>query len=251
MRPELFHIGPLTVHAYGLMLAVAFLAAGVTASLGFRRRGLSYDNALAALVAAVAGGLVGAKLNYVILYPELWPQSLLSGEGLVWYGGLIGGAVGVLLVLRLTRTPLGPAADAIAPALAVGYGLGRIGCFLNGCCYGRESGLPWAVSFPVGSPPTNATVHPTQLYESLASFGIAIVLLVVLQPRLKARGALFWAYVGLAGLERLLVEFLRTNPVAWAGLTLQQWVSVGLVLSAGAGLAWLYVLRNHNEREVD
>jgi phosphatidylglycerol:prolipoprotein diacylglycerol transferase len=240
MCPELLHIGPVTIHAYGLMMALGFLAAGALASWGFRRRGLPTDTVYMALIAAVVGGLVGAKLNYVIIEPQFWPESLLNGRGFVWYGGLIGGTLGVVGVLLATRTPLGPAVDAIAPGLAVGYGLGRIGCLLNGCCYGHESNLPWAMTFPVGSPPTDAFVQPTQLYESLASFAIAAVLVLVLQRRVQRGGALFAWYMVLAGMERFLVEFLRNNEPVWVGLTLQQLVS--LVLTMG-GVVLLWRLR--------
>ncbi|NLG67187.1 MAG: prolipoprotein diacylglyceryl transferase [Actinobacteria bacterium] len=246
MCPELLHIGPVTVRAYGLMMAVGFLAAGLVTAWGFRRRKLPVDIALVALIGAMVGGMVGAKLNYVLLYPDLWPQSVLTGRGFVWYGGLVGGTVAVVAVLLATRTPLGPAVDATAPALAVGYGFGRIGCFLTGCCYGSETDLSWGMAFPQGSPPTEGLVHPTQLYESLASFAIAGILLLILQPRMRKHGLLFCAYLVMAGIERFLVEFLRTNSPIWGGLTLQQWVSAMLVVVGTGGVVWvLQTPRSH------
>lgn len=221
-------------------MALGFFAAGALTAWGFHRRGLSTDTVYVVLIAAVVGGLVGAKLNYIIIEPEFRLESLLNGRGFVWYGGFVGGTAGVVTVLLATHTPLGPAVDAIAPGLAVGYGLGRIGCFLNGCCYGGASGLPWAVAFPLGSPPTDLLVHPTQLYESLASFGIAAVLVFVVHSQVQRAGSLFAWYMIMAGVERFLVEFLRNNERLWAGLTLQQLISVGLVL---AGIVLLIQLR--------
>ena len=131
-------------------------------------------------------------------------------------------------------------ADAVAPALAAAYAVGRMGCFLNGDDYGRPSGLPWAMAFPKGDPPTTTLVHPTQLYEILASLVIFAILAWVLAPRLKRGGALFWSYLGLAGVERFLVEFVRTNEPGLLGLTQQQWISVVLFAAGVVGLWWLY-----------
>mgnify|MGYP000856967604 CR=1 FL=1 len=240
MHPELLRIGSLTINSYGLMMALGFIAAGVLAAWGFKRRGLNPDSAIIGLMAAMVGGLVGAKLHYLIINPGSFPEAVFSGRGLVWYGGLLGGTLGVILALRWQKVPIGPAADAVAPGLAAGYAFGRIGCLLNGCCHGSETSLPWGMVFPVGSPPTSVPVHPTQLYESLTSLLILGVLLFLLQPRLRRTGALFWAYVALAGLERLLVEFLRINRPVWLGLTQQQLISVGMIVAGLVGVIWLY-----------
>lgn len=224
-------------------MALGFIAAAVLTAWGFRRRGLSADAAMIAVIGAMVGGLIGAKLHYLLINPGSFPQALFSGRGLVWYGGLLGGTLGVLLALRLQRIPVAPAADAIGPALAAGYAFGRLGCFLNGCCHGLATSLPWGTVFPAGSPPTSVPVHPTQLYEALASLLILAILLFALQPRLRRNGALFWSYVVLAGLERLLVEFLRVNERGFLGLTQQQWISVAMILVGLAVLAWMRLRR--------
>lgn len=240
MHPELFRIGSLTINSYGTMMALGFVAAAVFSAWGFRRRGLNPDAALIAVIGAMVGGLIGAKLHFLLINPSTFPAALWSGRGLVWYGGLLGGALGVLLALRIQRIPLAPAADAIGPALAAGYAFGRLGCFLNGCCHGAATSLPWGVVFPVGSPPTTIPVHPTQLYESLASLIILGILLFILQPRLNRNGALFWSYVVLAGVERLLVEFLRVNEPVLLGLTQQQLISVGMIVFGAAAFIWIH-----------
>ena len=228
------------MHAYGVFMALAFAVAGMVMYRRLRRVGADPSLAFDLLIAAVVGGLAGAKLNYLLVHPEHFPEALLSGQGLIWYGGLAGGAAAVVLVALWRRLPVGAAADVAAPAIAAGYAVGRVGCFLNGCCYGTECGLPWCVAFPQGVPPTTELVHPTQLYESIGSLGIFLVLVFVLAPRLSPRGALFFCYLAMAGAARFLVEFLRTNPVLVAGLSLQQVISLAAILGGVAGLVWLY-----------
>lgn len=240
MYPELFSIGPLTIHSFGVMMALAFVTAGLVLAWQLRKKGVDPQITYSFIIAAIIGGMVGAKVHYLILHPDQFSQAVFSGRGLVWYGGLIGGALAVTLVAARSKYRVAVIADAVAPALAVAYAVGRMGCFLNGDDYGKPSGLPWAMAFPKGDPPTTTLVHPTQLYEILASLVIFAILLWVLAPRLKRAGALFWSYLCLAGVERFLVEFVRTNQPVLLGLTQQQWISVGLTAAGVAGLWWLY-----------
>lgn len=194
-------------------MSLGFLAAGATAWFQFRRRGLNPDRVYWLAILAAAGGILGAKLHYLLIHIEEmenpWDQAF-SGAGLVWYGGFAGGALAVMIGIRLFRLPWGKALDALAPAMAIGYTFGRLGCFFTGDDYGQPSSLPWAMAFPEGSPPIDITVHPTQLYEAGASFIIFLVLLY-LGPRLKRTGLLACAYLIMAGAERLLVEFVRQH----------------------------------------
>ena len=238
MYPELVDIGPVTIHSFGLMMALAFVTAGLVTGWQLRRRGVDPGITYSLLIAAIIGGVVGAKLHYLAIHPDQFDAAAFSGTGLVWYGGLFGGALAVSVVALLAKPPIALIADAIAPALAAAYAVGRIGCFLNGDDYGVPTSLPWGMSFPEGSPPTTQVVHPTQLYETFGSLVILALLLWVLAPRLQRFGSLFWSYVFLAGVERFLVEFVRTNDPVLIGLTQQQWISIALIVIGGAAVWW-------------
>jgi phosphatidylglycerol---prolipoprotein diacylglyceryl transferase len=261
MIQELFHIGSFSVSPFGLLLVCAFLASYFQLRWGIRRLGIGDDEDASALVfAAGLGGIVGAKVYYALLNRD-W-HVLLDRSGLVWYGGLIVGAAAVLVVIRRRRLPAWPLVDAAMPALALGYAVGRIGCFLVGDDYGRPSDLPWAMAFPVGLPRTTAgdlrqvfhlnipasvpddallRVHPTQLYETaacLAIWGFALWLWRR-RPGLSATpGFVGLSVLGLLAVERFLVEFLRAKDDRFFGdFTLAQAISV-LILLAAAGLVW-------------
>lgn len=227
--PLVFHLGPLEVTGYGLMMMMGFLMAGWVIQRQLRDRGLNEGYAADVVVAAVIGGILGAKLWYVALYGDA--GALLSRGGLVWYGGLIGGAAAVLANSWRRRVPLRFTLELAAPGLAIGYALGRVGCFLVQDDYGIPTGLPWGLRFPEGLPPSTAynlstlydidvaagvsptevlAVHPTQLYEvtlMVTVFGI----LWRMRRHTHGMGWLFGLYLVLAGLERFLVEFLRVK----------------------------------------
>ncbi|MDX1578861.1 MAG: prolipoprotein diacylglyceryl transferase, partial [Gemmatimonadota bacterium] len=206
------------------------------------------------------GGIVGAKLYYVLLY---WDRTALdpigmifSRGGLVWYGGFLGGVIGVVWMIRRRGASIPMAADAVAPALALAYAVGRLGCFLVGDDYGRPTDSWVGIAFPQGEPPTSAgnlrrfgvevdasvpdseilTVHPTQLYETGLSL-IIFFLLWRLRRHPHAQGWLFAVWLALAGLERFVVELFRAKDDRFLGpFTLAQAISVGLIIG-GALLA--------------
>jgi phosphatidylglycerol:prolipoprotein diacylglycerol transferase len=238
MYPELFHIGGFTMNSFGVMMALAFIVAGFVAHWQFKKRGIKPDFIYGLLIAAVIGGLAGSKIHYLIIHPDEWPGNLLSGGGLVWFGGLFGAIVAVVIVTLLSKQSLARVMDAGASAVAVGYAVGRIGCFLRGDDYGVPTDLPWGMSFPEGLPPTTVKVHPTQLYESAASIVIFALIVWVISPRFKREGSLIFAYAVLAGIERFLVEFIRTNDSALWGLTQQQWIAIGMMVVGVVGAWW-------------
>jgi phosphatidylglycerol:prolipoprotein diacylglycerol transferase len=160
---------------------------------------------------------------------------IFSGSGLTWYGGLVGGMLGAFLVARWRRIPLLALCDIAAPLLGLGYAIGRVGCLLNGDDYGKPSNLPWAMTFPKGTPPTTEAVHPAQLYEVIGGLIIFFVL-SGLKTRWSRPGALFGLYLLLAGVERFLVEFIRTNEPLLGGMTVAQIMSA---LLAAGGVAFL------------
>jgi phosphatidylglycerol:prolipoprotein diacylglycerol transferase len=242
MYPVLIDIGGFTVNSYGVMLALAFICAGAVARWQFKKRGVAPDLIYGLVIAAVIGGLLGAKIHYLIIHPDAWPENLLSGSGLVWYGGMILAILAVILTTVFSSQRLGAVMDGGAVALALGYAIGRIGCFLNGCCHGEPTSLPWGITFTEGAPATTVPVHPTQLYESLAALCIFALLTWVIGPRFKREGPLMFVFALLIGVERFLVEFIRTNQPAALGLTQQQWISLAMVV-VGVGGAWWFGAR--------
>ncbi|HEX8714872.1 MAG TPA: prolipoprotein diacylglyceryl transferase family protein, partial [Solirubrobacteraceae bacterium] len=194
--------------------------------------------------AALVGGVVGARAYYVIQnYSQVEHDligSIFSGSGLVWYGGAIGGAIGVIGWMRWRKALELRMLDMCATALTLGYAIGRIGCQVSGDGdYGIRSNLPWAMGYPHGTLPTppGVKVQPTPIYETVAMCLIAW-LLWQLRDRVRP-GVVFALYLLLSGLERLLVEFIRRNSEVFAGLTTPQLESIGLML---IGAAWLLLM---------
>jgi phosphatidylglycerol:prolipoprotein diacylglycerol transferase len=256
---ELFHIGSLSISPFGVMLVVAFLGGFAQLRWGLKRLGIGgEDDASAILFAAGVGGIAGAKIYYAVLYHD-W-RLLFDRAGLVWYGGFAAGAAAVLWVMRRRRLPAWRTLDAATPALALGYGLGRIGCFLVGDDYGVPTALPWGVKFPVGLPPSTAgylrsefgvdvpgsipsdqllAVHPTQLYETFAAIAICIVGRRLLK-RSAAPGDVALPVLAMLAAERFLVEFLRAKDDRLLGIfTLAQAISVAVMIL----LLWLWAAR--------
>ena len=238
MLPEL-HLGPLTIQTFGICFAVGFLVAAGIIGRRFAELGKPAEWTWELTFSVMVGGLVGSRVDYMI---ENWSKvsgdffgSLFSGSGLVWYGGVIGGALGAVL-WAWRRGWLGwHLADVACIPLAMGYAIGRCGCQLSGDGdYGIHSNLPWAMAYPKGTVPTTVHVHPTPVYESLA-MGIVALVLWQLRDRLTG-GRLFALYLVLAGIERLLVEFIRRNHAVAAGLTWAQWLSL-VMIALGAALA--------------
>ena len=257
MIQELFRIGSFSISPFGVTLVAAFFASYLQLRWGMRRLGIGdEEDASALLFAAGLGGIVGAKVYYALLYRD-W-RLLLDRSGLVWYGGFLLGAAVVIWTLRRRRLPPWQTADAVAPALALGYAVGRIGCFLVGDDYGRPTDLPWGVAFPVGLPPTTAgtlretfgydipasvadsslvRVHPTQLYETLAALLIWWIGLRLLR-RGASPGTTAAIVVALLAVERFAVEFLRAKDDRFlGGLTLAQAISLG-ILAAALAVWW-------------
>lgn len=233
MIPDLLKLGPFTIHSFGLMMALAFLASGWLLAREMGRRGLRPEVAWDIVLGAAIGGVIGAKIYYLLEHWDAFTADPLgmtfSGAGLVWYGGLIGGLGAVFLVFRIRRLPAAEVLDALGSIVPLGHAIGRLGCFLNGDDYGRTTDLPWGIAFPAGSPPTFEQVHPTQIYEFLLYVGIFAYLWG------RRKGAhpwplLFWEYLVLGGAARFLVEFIRINPRVLLGLTMAQWISLGLVI---------------------
>jgi phosphatidylglycerol---prolipoprotein diacylglyceryl transferase len=237
-------IGP--IQTFGVMFALAFLACGVMAARRFSELGKPVDWAYEAVFAALVGGLIGAKAYYLVEHPdELGLSGILSGSGLTFWGGAVGGAAGVLLWAWWRGFLTWTLADMGGIGLAIGYSIGRIGCQLSGDGdYGVASSLPWAMAYPDGTVPTTEEVHPTPIYETLA-MGLVAWLLWRWRDRFQP-GVVFALWLLAAGLERFLVEFVRRNDTAAIGLTAPQLQAAAAFVLGGAVLAFL-ARRNDGE----
>jgi len=246
----------LEITGFGVMMMLGFLAAGWVMQRELQRRGLNPEYSADVVVAGVVGGILGARLWYMALHGG----PLLSRAGLVWYGGFVGGLVAVVATGWWKRIPTRFTFELAAPALALGHGLGRVGCFLVQDDYGMPTSLPWGMKFPEGQPPTTAgslarwgadipagtppdavlAVHPTQLYE-VAALLFVFWLLWRLRRHEHAVGWLFGVYLMAIGIERFLVEFVRAKDDRLLGpLTLAQGTSLLLL---AVGLAFVARLR--------
>jgi phosphatidylglycerol:prolipoprotein diacylglycerol transferase len=275
------HIGWLTIPTFGLMVALAMLVSFYVLRADLRRRGIATDAELFIAIPCLAG-IVGAKLYHVLESPadflaHPWSE-LFSQFGFAWFGGLLAGFGAFVWLARREGIPLLTMMDAGSPAAALGYGIGRIGCFLSGDGdYGVPTTLPWGMSFPNGLVPTTERVHPTPIYELIVACVIAWILWRIGarqisgevktspekskpgvpsgqalraaketdkqrgRPSQVPRGGVFAAYLVLTGIARFLVEFIRINPRSFFGMTNAQAASL---LSIAAGLAIWWRLRD-------
>jgi phosphatidylglycerol:prolipoprotein diacylglycerol transferase len=250
MQPEL-DIGPITLQTFGIMFALAFVAAGALVGKRLDELGKPVDWAYELVFVALVGGIVGARLDFVIEnYSDVKDDvlgNIFSGSGLVWYGGAIGGAIGVCIWAYFRRMLNLRLLDLCTPSLAIGYAIGRIGCQLSGDGdYGIPWDGPWAMAYPEGTVPTDVPVHPTPVYETLA-MGLVGYGLWRLRDSFRP-GLLFALYLVLAGVERFLIEFIRRNDEVLVGLTQAQLLSVAMVAAGGA---WLVVKTRRGELWTD
>jgi phosphatidylglycerol---prolipoprotein diacylglyceryl transferase len=234
-----FDVLGISLKTFGIFFALNFIAWGAVAARRLKELGKPEEWAYEMVLVGVVGGLVGAKLYYVIQHgAEFTFSGIVSGSGLVWYGGLIGGVILMLVWAEWRGFRNLHLADIAGICIPLGYAIGRIGCQVSGDGdYGTTSSLPWAMPYPDGTVPTTADVHPTPIYETFA-MGIVALGLWHLRDRVRP-GVIFALYLILAGLERFLVEFIRRNTDSFAGLTAAQLWSVAMVVG---GIAWIAVV---------
>lgn len=217
MYPELFSFGPFHLRTFGVLLAAAFLI-GTWIALGEARRRAIDETKLVNLVLVILlASIVGARAFYVFTHPaELRgdPLSFLRiwEGGLTLIGGFVAGTVAGFAYMVRAGLPLGATADTVTPSVALGVAIARIGCFLNGCCFGLPGSAPWCVHFPAGAPASilfpGFPVHPSQLYNAAAFFGL-FLLTLWLRPRLEGDGQLWWGFVILFALVRIPIDATR------------------------------------------
>ena len=258
---------PLAIHSFGFMLVVAFYTTYFILNNDLKK--LNYDENLASdlIFWAAFGGVVGSKVYHLLENLDQVFQDpigmIFSGSGLVFLGGLIGGTIAVTIILNKNKLPWLEFADIVAPLLILGYGIGRIGCFLVGDDYGTPTGLPWGMSFPNGLPPSTTSVfslyfpwidiskynpgllrvHPTQLYETIISI-IIFFYLYNKRKSVKIKGSLFFLYLILAGFERFFVEFIRTNEKYFLDILSGAQIISLIMISIGI----LFLFRPINEK---
>ena len=243
MYPEIYRIPgtSIAISSFGVMLAIAFLVGYWIAIKRMEEEGIDPTPAPNLLLWIMLGGVGGSKLYFAIdvSIREGYPffDLLFARAGITFYGGLIGGAVAAILAGLKYGMPIRGLSACVAPSLAVGQALGRIGCFLVGDDYGKATDVPWAVAFPQGAPPTDVPVHPTQLYEAAWLFPVA----AFLWWRRKKSPFLFGEYLALNGAGRVVIENWRVNDQVLFGLTEPQLIGVGLIV-VGVSL-WLYFKR--------
>lgn len=212
MHPILFKIGGITVYSFGTLLALAFIVGLYFARVEMKRRGFNPDMAYDLILGVAIGSLIGARLFYVIGHwsdyysKNIWEIFRVWNGGLIFYGGLLGGAIGLVLMARTRGLNVYRLGDAVAAPLAIGIAIGRIGCFLNGCCYGIPANPPWGFNFFA-----NGSYLPTQLIEmawAIVMFGI-IFFWLEKKVEFKTDGSLFIIFLALYSFGRFFVEFIR------------------------------------------
>jgi phosphatidylglycerol---prolipoprotein diacylglyceryl transferase len=255
VQPIAFQFDSFPVYWYGVMIALAFLAGLWTASRRGLRQGFAPEKILDLGPWLIVGGLLGARVFFVISYwreefaaKPWWEMFMLRHGGLVFYGGLIGASLACILYAWLKKLPLWKLADVLTPSIALGYVFGRIGCLLNGCCYGRVCTLPWAIHFPYGHETYGLSLHPTQIYDALLNLGLYLAL-AALYRRKKFDGQIFSTYLMCYAVTRSAVEYFRGDyPAAHlhAGLTPAHLVSIAIFV---AGVALWFILSKRKSQQ--
>jgi phosphatidylglycerol:prolipoprotein diacylglycerol transferase len=251
MHPTLFRVGPVAVHSYGTLLMLGFVAGVLLSRREARRLRLSPEVPLDLGIWVLIAGVVCARALFVALnWADFAPHPLevlyvWREGGLSFHGGLLGGVLAGLLFAQRRGISFWTLADMVAPGLALGYGIARFGCLLNGCCYGAPTDLPWGLRFPLwpDSQITTEPSHPTQVYSALGSF-LIFAALMAMRGRLRGQGQVFLLYLMLYAPVRSAIEVVRkgyTARVLLDGLTEAQVASIAIFLAAAVG----FVLRGH------
>jgi phosphatidylglycerol:prolipoprotein diacylglycerol transferase len=247
MFPHLISIGSFSIPTYGILVALGFLAGIWLTTRLATRVGIASESVLNLGVFCALAGIVGAKALMIALGPEyrehpseIFTLATLQSAG-IFYGGLIAALGAALWYMYRNHLPYLLTADQFAPGVALGHGIGRLGCFAAGCCWGRPASVPWAVTFTnpdavIAADRLGIPLHPTQLYEALAEWIICgLLVLLILRPH--KNGQIIGLYLALYGVARLIVEFYRehdaSNPLG-LGLSLEQWIALALALAGVA-----------------
>ena len=245
MHPDLFNIGPLTLHTYGLFVAIGFLA-GIFVAIRLGKTVGFMSNAVMDMgFIIILTGLIGSRIVYIIIELPKYISNPLDifkiwEGGLVFSGGLVAVIIAMIFYAKHYKVNIWTIADVWSPAAAIGQAIGRIGCFFAGCCYGKPTDVPWAVVFtnPKSIATLNIPIHPTQLYSSLSSF-IIFVILMVLHSKKKFEGQVFLWFLILHSTARLFLERFRGDSrgtIITNDLTMTQFIAMLILIGAVTAL---------------
>ena len=245
MHPVLFNFAGIKIYSFGLMVALAFLAGFAVIAWRGKKAGDNIEDYMEAIIWFIVAGIGGARLFYFLFFPEFFWQNplkaIFSQGGLVWYGGMIGVTLAVILFCKLRKYALWRFADIMIPGCAIGLAIGRIGCLLAGCCYGGPCDLPWAIHYPLAHETHGVAVHPTPLYETgllLLIFG----LLLWIDKRKPYNGVTAWSFFILYGIVRFVLEYFRGDRLVWIqslDLSASQVISLAGILIGAIMIWWL------------
>ena len=246
MHPEFIRLGPLDIHTYGVFVALGFIVGLAVATRRARREGIDSERIADLGMWLIISGMLGGKLFHIIFFWDDflygWRQEGVRSlrEGFVFYGGFIAASLTAVAYTTVKKLPFFRVADVFAPSIALGHAFGRMGCFFNGCCYGKPCSLPWAVTFPPPHIMAGIPVHPTEIYEALGNLVIFAGLSAVYRYK-RADGQIFWLYVLSYGILRFVVEFFRGDyDTHYFGvLTLGHLVAITMISVAAVALALL------------
>jgi phosphatidylglycerol:prolipoprotein diacylglycerol transferase len=255
VHPTVVKFGSFAIHSYGLLLAIAFLVAIQVFLTRGRKRGLPEDKVSTLSLWLLILAILGGRILFVMTHWDEYKTDPLAivrlwEGGLMLYGGYVLAILGGILYVRRAGLPVWRVGDAAAPAMALGIGIGRLGCFFNGCCYGLPTKLPWGIKFPPESYSSSVFpgehLHPSQLYMSAAGFGLFALLLVFDRKR-RYDGWLFWTYIALDAALRFIIDFTRyydqtsfLGRIGGLSFNMNQLLSAGLIVTA---LVMLRILR--------
>lgn len=248
MFPELFKIGGITLHTYGLFIAIGIILGLYVVKRDGERKGINGDKLVDILFWAIFAGIVGSRIFYVIYFPAEFKNNLLEivkvwKGGLVFQGGALFGGIVLVYLLKKSHIPIVKALDSVALGVPLAHFFGRLGCFSAGCCYGAVCDLPWAVRFthPKTLAPPHLPLHPTQLYEAFLNL-ILFLMLFAIKKRVKKEGSIFGFYLVGYGAIRFFVEFFRGDPRdIWLNLSTAQWISIFFIV---LGLIFIFVRKD-------
>lgn len=243
MHPEFIRLGPLDIHTYGVLVAIGFIVGLAVAARRARREGIDPERITDLGVWLIVSGMLGGKLFHVIFF---WNDFVygwrMDGvrslrEGFVFYGGFIGASLTAVAYARMNRLSFAKLADIFAPSVALGHAFGRMGCFFNGCCFGKPCSLPWAVRFPPPHVIAGIPVHPTEIYEALGNLVIFAGLSALYRHK-RFDGQIWWLYVLGYGVLRFIVEFFRGDyDVHYFGvLTIGHLIAIAMIVVAAMAM---------------
>jgi len=217
MHPDLFSIGPLTLHTYGLFIAIGFIIGLLIAIKTGKRHGIDTQQIMDMGIILIISGVIGSKITYVLMNFSSYSENPLDinlwRAGFVFSGGLLTAIIVFIFYIRHHKLNILQVCDIWAPAAAIGQAMGRIGCFFAGCCYGRPTTVPWSVIFrnPESIAPLNIPLHPTQLYDFMSN-SIIFIVLMILSAKKKFDGQVILWFLILHSTARLFIERFRGDP---------------------------------------